>query len=324
MNSEQAKKLSLPAILAKLGYEPSKTLKGGMELWYASPFRKEIEPSFHTSFLGGKWIWNDFGDTGGTVIDFITTYYQTDVKGALDILSKLVGQSQASLFFTPSEPLTPSRDTNLPKGDKTLTLLKINPLSVDTFNGKALLQYLTNQRGLNPEIAAKYLVEVQYRNNENGKSYFAAGIRNENGGYEIRNAYFKSSIGQKGISFIKGKNPEKAAVFEGFIDFLSALTYYHSNNFTKFQELIEADTIIMNSASFQEQTKNSLKAGKYLKILLYLDNDATGQKVKAFLGNEFQGITEDFSSIYQDHKDFNEHLSKSLATEVYNNFGRLK
>lgn len=315
MNSEQAKKLSLPAILSKLGHQPVKRLKGGNELWYCSPFRKEIEPSFHTSFLGNKWIWNDFGDTGGTVLDFATRYYHTDIKGALANLESLIGDTQQSLFFTPSEPLTPSKATNLPASDKALSLRKINALSADSFNGKALLQYLTNQRGINPDIAVKYLVEVQYRNNENGKTYFAVGIRNENEGYEIRNAYFKSSIGQKGISFIKGKAQGKAAVFEGFMDFLSALTYYQSIDLAKFQELIEADTIIMNSASFQEQTKNALKEGNYSRILLYLDNDTTGQKVKNFFSTEFQGITEDCSSTYQEHKDFNEFLISNAQTQ---------
>lgn len=322
MNSEQAKKLSLPAILSKLGHQPVKTLKGGFELWYNSPFRKEIEPSFHTSFLGNKWIWNDFGDTGGTVLDFATRYYHTDIKGALANLESLIGDTQQSLFSAPSVPLTPLQATNLPVSDKTLSLLKISPLSADSFNGKALLQYLTNQRGINPDIAVKYLVEVQYRNNENGKTYFAAGIRNENEGYEIRNAYFKSSIGQKGISFVKGKGQGKAAVFEGFMDFLSALTYYQSVDLAKFQGLVEADILIMNSASFQEQTKDLLKAGNYSKISLYLDNDTTGQKVKAFFNGEFEGITEDSSSIYQGHKDFNNFLTFHTFKRTNLNFNR--
>jgi hypothetical protein len=322
MNSEQAKKLSLPAILSKLGHQPVKTLKGGFELWYNSPFRKEIEPSFHTSFLGNKWIWNDFGDTGGTVLDFATRYYHTDIKGALANLESLIGDTQQSLFFTPSVPLTPPQATNLPASDKTLSLHKINALSVDSFNGKALLQYLTNQRGINSDIAIKYLVEVQYRNNENGKTYFAAGIRNENEGYEIRNAYFKSSIGQKGISFVKGKGQGKAAVFEGFMDFLSALTYYQSRDLAKFQSLLEADILIMNSTSFQEQTKDLLKAGNYSKISLYLDNDTTGQKVKAFFTEQFKNITEDCSIIYQDYKDFNDFLKNNTLKKTNKSFDR--
>ena len=64
MNSEQAKKLSLPDILSRLGHQPTEIKNGGNEYWYRSPFRKEKEASFHTSFLGGKWIWNDFADSG--------------------------------------------------------------------------------------------------------------------------------------------------------------------------------------------------------------------------------------------------------------------
>lgn len=90
-----------------------------------------------------------------------------------------------------------------------------------------------------------------------------------------------------------------------YLLYLSALTYYQSVNLTKFQELIEYGAIIMNSASFQEQTKNALKEENYSKISLYLDNDTTGQKVKAFFDNEFQGIIEYCSRIYNNHKDFN-------------------
>lgn len=58
-------------------------------------------------------------------------------------------------------------------------------------------------------------MKVQYRNNENEKVYFATGILNEKVRYQIRNAYFKSSIGEK---------QGQAAVFEGFMDLLPALT----------------------------------------------------------------------------------------------------
>ena len=67
MNSYQAKKLNLPEIMARLGYQPTKEAKGGIEYWYNSPFRAEKEASFHTTYKGGKWIWNDFGDTSSAV-----------------------------------------------------------------------------------------------------------------------------------------------------------------------------------------------------------------------------------------------------------------
>jgi hypothetical protein len=43
MNAAQAKKIPLKEILAKLGFQPIKTFKGGEELAFLSPFRKEKE-----------------------------------------------------------------------------------------------------------------------------------------------------------------------------------------------------------------------------------------------------------------------------------------
>lgn len=305
MNSEQAKKLSLPVILEKLGHLPVKTLKNGYELWYKSPFRKEIEPSFHTSFLGGKWIWNDFGDSGGSVIDFAMRFFNTDVKGALANLESLTDNQQKSLFNAPLVASKDAQATQVPNDSKTLSLCKISPLNRDSFNGKALLQYLTEKRGINPDIAIKYLVEVQYRNNENGKVYFAAGIKNENEGYEIRNAYFKSSIGQKGVSIIKGKKGNSAIVFEGFMDFLSALTYFQTNDLSMFQNIVESDVLVMNSASFHERTKELIQANNYTKISLFLDNDTAGNKVKQTIKLGLGNLVEDNSDIYSTFKDFN-------------------
>ena len=305
MNSEQAKKLSLPDLLAALGHSPVKSLKGGYELWYISPFRPELAPSFHTSFLGGKWIWNDFGDTGGTVLDFIMRYYQTDVRGALAKLDTLAGSQQPTLFPHHTAAAAPAPAVPVPDHSETLVLRRASPLSQDSSHGQALLQYLTQSRGINAAIAMKYLVEVQFHNTQTGKIYFAAGLANEQGGYEIRNAYFKSAIGKKSISFLKGRREGAVAVFEGFMDFLSALTYYQAHDGTTFQDLVQADTLIMNSASFHERTKQILNAGRYTRILLYLDNDATGQRVKASLQAEFGARTEDGSSVYGDYKDFN-------------------
>ncbi len=54
----------MPELLNCFGHQPVNIIKQGREYWYISPFRYEKEPSFHTSYLGGKWIWNDFGRGG--------------------------------------------------------------------------------------------------------------------------------------------------------------------------------------------------------------------------------------------------------------------
>ena len=72
MNAEQAKQLNMVDVMARLGYEPVVVRKNGTEYHYMSPFRTETKPSLVVG--RGKmipWVWNDFGDRGGTVIDFI-------------------------------------------------------------------------------------------------------------------------------------------------------------------------------------------------------------------------------------------------------------
>ncbi|ADB42949.1 toprim domain-containing protein [Spirosoma linguale] len=314
MNTQQAKLLSLPDLLTKLGHQPARTLKAGKELWYCSPFRNELEPSFHTSFLGGKWIWNDFGDTGGNVLEFVMRYYNTDVSGALAQLDHLMGsplqQSRSATSLPTKEPIVSASPLD---EQQTLSLETVRPLSVDSSKGRALIHYLTHQRGIDPMLAAKYLLEVQYRNQLTGKTYFAVGINNETKGYEIRNAYFKSSLGRKGVSFIEGKKKGHIAVFEGFMDFLAALTYYQSSDLAMFQELVQGDVLIMNSAAFYQRTSELLRAGSYTKVALYLDNDTTGHKVRDLIQEQFPPYTTDYSKLYKDYKDFNEFLLAQLT-----------
>ena len=99
MNAQQAKKIDLPDLLSRFGYEPIKITQGGRELWYPSPFRKEKTASFHTTFKGDKWIWNDFGDSGGNVIDFVMRHEGLLFKEALAFLRNMY---QGSLFESSS------------------------------------------------------------------------------------------------------------------------------------------------------------------------------------------------------------------------------
>lgn len=137
-------------------------------------------------------------------------------------------------------------------------------------------------------------------------------MKNEHQGYEIRNPWFKSTVGKKGISLVKGKLGHNVAVFEGFMDFLSALTYYQQIDVTKFEQLIDGDVIIMNSLAFQQRTNNVLFNSHYSKIELFLDNDLPGKKATSQFLADFGAITEDSSHVYNSVVDFNEFLVKRL------------
>src|SRR5687767_5949032 len=102
MRTDQAKRIAIGDLLAKLGVMPQRTK--GRDVWYCSPFRQEKDASFKVNTE-----WNSFYDfgtgTGGNILDFVMQYYHTDLKGALRELDTLYGASSASLF--PSSPLPP-------------------------------------------------------------------------------------------------------------------------------------------------------------------------------------------------------------------------
>lgn len=215
MNSQQAKKIDFPDLLSRLGHEPLKVAKGGRELWYRSPFRKEKDASFHTSFLGGKWIWKDFGDTGGNVIDFVMRYQGVQFKEALTFLRNVY---QGSFFDRPvraggssknSSSLIPFQKQSqgeqfAPEGQRELEFLEAHEIQ-----NPVILSYLEEQRKIPGNLARLYLKEVKYRNIPKDKIFFAFGMENESGGYEIRSASdrykFKSALIKRDISLIRGR-----------------------------------------------------------------------------------------------------------------------
>ena len=188
MNSDQAKKIDFPSLLSKLGFEPVKSGKNG-ELWYNSPFRNEKTASFHTSYLGGKWIWNDFGDRGGTVIDFIMHYQNTDIKGALAFLEGRAG----AIKTTPTASINKAQlSIEIPQKE-TFTLNEVKDFGGNG-SSYALSEYIVKNRCIDRDLAQQFLKEVHFTNTQNGKHYFAAGLKNLKGGYEIRNPFFKSTV----------------------------------------------------------------------------------------------------------------------------------
>jgi 5S rRNA maturation endonuclease (ribonuclease M5) len=141
--------------------------------------------------------------------------------------------------------------------------------------------------------------------------YFALAFKNGSGGYELRNPYFKGVHSSKDITIIDkkelltkrkaGKEVEAVTVFEGFIDFLSALTYYGKP--------ITTPVIVMNSVAMKDRAVEVIKEMGVSKVYLYLDRDQSGRELTEHFRNELQGVDFlDKSDLYADYKDFNEFL----------------
>ena len=143
---------------------------------------------------------------------------------------------------------------------------KITQVSVP--NNDKLLEYFAG-RGISKEILQQYAQQVHYRNNSDGKNYFGIGLRNQSGGYDIRNPYVKAKVGASDISIITGTRNE-TVVFEGMTDMFSYLQMAKDNGKPNDRTLVVLNSIT-NTGTFIEQFQNYTG-----KIHLFLDGDKAG------------------------------------------------
>jgi len=282
MNCRQANEMNIAGFLMSKGINPDR--QAGNSFWYCSPLRKEKTPSFKVDRV--KNVWYDYpGLTGGRLVDLVCKMYNVDIPGALLILSGAKPSIQNQSF---------SFDQLKDNEHETRAEIKhIQPLQ-----NQALIQYL-NSRKINPKLAFKYCTEAYYKTTASDKQYFSIAFENDSTGYELRNKYFKGSTSPKDITTIPGKNPLAVNVFEGFMDFLSALTYYKADCST-------CVTIVLNGVGFIERFINLIP--NYKKINLYLDNDRAGNEAAKRIQEVRPEAVNRSQIIYPSYKDFNEFL----------------
>ena len=132
-------------------------------------------------------------------------------------------------------------------------------------------------------------------------------FENVSGGWELRNRYFKGCRRRKDISYLPwardGPSAE-CAVFEGFIDYLSALTLGIISG---------ADTIILNSVVNVNKAVPYLKG--YTAINFYLDNDTAGQTALSELTAIYGSTVIDRSTLYSEFNDLNDYLVNRSFTK---------
>ena len=281
MNSKQAKDLSIFDFLKSQGINPKYTK--GNKAFYVSPFRNETKASFNVDV--NKNIWYDYGTgEGGRIIDLVTKMFNISVSQALNMLSN-TNVSNNNQFFSFYQ-----QDSN--------TAIEIK--HIQSIQNKALIQYLTIRK-IPLNIAKTYLKEVYY--NTNNKKYFALGFKNDKGGYELRNKYFKNGTSPKYYTSIRN-NATSLNIFEGFFDFLTALVFYKTTKPGN-------DTIILNSLAFINKILPELK--NYKNINLYLDNDKAGQKVVEQIKAHHTRVIDHAEKIYPKHNDFNKFLTETVS-----------
>ncbi len=284
---KEIKSIPLASFLSRLGHKP--TARKGTRLWYKSPLRQEHTPSFKVETALNCWY--DFGlGRGGNIIDLAAEMYQsTDLRYLMRCIADScpVPSVQTVASSYPQRHSAPSMER-----------FEIVPLE-----HRALVAYL-QERGIPAHIARAKCKEAHY--SVNGRFYFAVAFENISGGRELRNRYFKGCRGRKDISYLPwardGPSTE-CAVFEGFIDYLSALTLGIISG---------ADAIILNSVVNVNKAVPSLR--NYTVINCYLDNDNAGQTALAELTAIYGSIVIDRSTLYAEFNDLNDFLVNQSST----------
>ncbi|MDT0642743.1 toprim domain-containing protein [Zunongwangia sp. F363] len=274
ISCESARNVCIVKTLAKLGHFPSRTTE--KEAWFLSPLRSETQASFSVSLV--KNLWYDFGiGKGGSTIDLIMAMNCCSVKEALDYLQ---ADTFISRFSVPKQQF----------GSKN----KIELIAVGNLKHLALKSYLRS-RNIPLKVARRYCKQIWYR--LNNREYFAVGLENILGGWELRNKYYKNSSSPKSFSFIDHSS-DRLVVTEGIFDFLSLAVMD--------EDLVNtSDAIVFNSLSFLKDIKNIIP--EYQEVLLFLDNDPAGDKATTAILNLSENVT-DHSNSYKTYKDLNEKL----------------
>ena len=284
MDVRQMREIPIADFLSAMGIHPTK--QKGNVLWYSAPYRMERRPSFKVDI--NRNVWFDFGiGKGGDIFDLAGAFI-----GSEDFLLRAAFIARNGAYPLPIIEHPQRNEEKEPV---------FNDIWVRPLQDTRLLGYL-EERGINAHVAIPNCEEVRYR--VRGKRYYAIGFRNDAGGLELRNRIFKGCIPPKDIS-LKRNGSDVCAVFEGFMDCLSAMQI----------DTIASDWLVLNSVSNVEKAVKALQG--YERIECFLDNDDAGrrtfQRLRADLGKKVF----DRSSLYADHKDLNEFLlSKNAGNNV--------
>ncbi|RPD40610.1 CHC2 zinc finger domain-containing protein [Chitinophaga barathri] len=287
-----AETITLAQILEKLGHAPVRT--SGHDLYYLSPLREEKTASFHVNT--DKNVWYDHGTgEGGGIIKFVQRYLQTQNVGNDEGDAKRWIKNMFG--FAPI--INPVKDLEIPKYDK-----KLHITSEQDIERPALIRYL-DSRGIPLPLAQKYLKQINVYNRETSKSIYALGFKNDKGGHEIRNKYFKGSTSPKYITFIRGTviKPEEVHIFEGWPDYLTAIIYDRDG------QKFKGDAIILNSLANLSKATGYIKGYGYRHALTWMHNDQPGieatANLDAFFKTEEDLTHRPMNGIYAPYKDLN-------------------
>lgn len=310
MNAKQAKLIKLTSLMNALGFQKVKDERGGQEHKYLSPFREEKEPSFNINIAKNAWF--DFGaGEGGNTLDFAIRYLQSmgkpsHISDALSWLEEVTGQRGKSRRISQGVKPTSSFSQQAAQPHFLEEPSALEFISAQKITHSRILSYLTQERAISEIFVHQYLKEIRYKNKKTNKKYFAFGMQNRVGGWEIRSASdeypFKSALNGRDLNYFSSDAVKNTiSIYEGMIDFLSALTLNPKTLNTE-------DAIVLHSLSSFNQACHVIDVNDYRELKTYLDNDASGERYTQLFRDKYGERVFSMNASYKGCKDLNFYL----------------
>lgn len=276
MDIQKIKDKSIVDYLAKRGIQPKR--RSGRNWAYISPIGGESVPSLMVNIHKNRF--RDYhANKHGDIITLVQEIENCDFKTAI---SKLSNEEYGEL--------TVHETVKNPKPGIVIT-------KVQEITDRELIKHFTNERKIDEGVLKRYCKQVSYKfpnGKKPDKEYTAIGFENSMGGWELRSSWQKVASPPKSYTKIKGEGTD-VNLFEGFSDFLAALTYFRVDRFRH-------TTYILNGTGQINVLKPFLDG---VKVNAFGDNDKAFDDV---LNELDKSIINDCRYYFGFHNDFNKFL----------------
>lgn len=187
MNCAEANQIDMVGYLNSIGYLPQKI--NGNDYQYLSQLRSEKHASFKVE--KSKNVWDDQGISKvGNMIDFVKEMHQCEVTEAVQKLLSFHRQNivknnpERSRFYLHENSLIHHENA---RETGTRIIAAKQPLK------DLILCRYVRERNISKNIADKWCYEVHFVAGEKEKIYRAVGFKNNTGGNELSNGFFRGS-----------------------------------------------------------------------------------------------------------------------------------
>lgn len=179
VNFGEIKRIDIIGYLERIGIRPVRNYQ--TYALYHAPYREDRHPSFKVSRKKNRWY--DLATMeSGDIIDLGKMMYNTN--DIMEVIRHIQNYTTAELVIRerlPSEV----------QGERTGTFHNV---AVRQLSNEKLLAYL-GSRGIDRTVAAEFCREIHF--SLGCRHYYGIGFGNVQGGYEVRNPFFKGTVGQR-------------------------------------------------------------------------------------------------------------------------------